>query len=77
VKSSSDSADPSLVGPSNETFVHVNGVSCRALLDSGSQVSTIAYGFYMTHFENVALQPLTNLLRVEGVGCTITIPWFY
>jgi len=31
-------------------------------------VSTISHGFYLSNFQNVPLQPLEDLLRVEGAG---------
>lgn len=42
-------ADTPLVGPSNEGVVGVNGEMCKALIDSGSQVTTITDEFWQQH----------------------------
>ena len=58
-----------LVGPACETEAMVNGVMCQALMDSGSQVTTITRSFYLNHLNYVPLQPIDkNALRVEGAG---------
>jgi len=58
----------SLVGDPNEVNGSVCGVRCTALVDTGSQVSTVAETFYMNHLSNLELHDCKNLLRVEGAG---------
>ena len=59
-----------LVGPACETHSTVHGVPCRALLDSGSQVTTISRTFYRNHVSSFApLEPVRDgMLNVEGAG---------
>ena len=57
-----------IVGEANECQAYVNNVECRGLLDTGSMVTTIGEMFYREHLNNSALQPLGNLLRVEGAS---------
>ncbi len=42
-------ADTPLVGPCNEGVVEVNGEMCKALIDSGFQVTTITDEFWQRH----------------------------
>lgn len=42
-------ADTPLVGPCNEGVIGVNGEMCKALIDSGSQVTTITDEFWRQH----------------------------
>ena len=57
-----------LVGPAYETPVKINGISSLALLDTGSQVSTVGEDFFKNHLSGVELKPLYDLLRVEVAG---------
>ena len=57
-----------LVGPAYETPVKINGNSSMALLDSGSQVSTVSEEFFKNQLGGVELKPLNDLLRVEVAG---------
>jgi len=57
-----------LVGPANESPIKVNGVSATALLDSGSQVSTVSLTFLQKFLSEVTVKPLNHLLRVEVAG---------
>ena len=43
--------DKELVGPVSTTDVVVSGRSCQALLDTGSQVTTITDDFILSHPE--------------------------
>jgi hypothetical protein len=58
----------SLVGQPNETDALVEGISCRALVDSGSQITTIADHFYREYLEDVPLQTLDSILEIKGAG---------
>ena len=59
-----------LVGPACETDSTVHCLPCRALLDSGSQVTTISRTFYRNHVSSFApLEPVRDgMLNVEGAG---------
>ena len=58
-----------LVGPACETEAYVNGVMCQALMDSGSQVTTISRSFYTQNFRDTPLQPLSkDGFNIEGAG---------
>ena len=59
-----------LVGPACESNAMMNGVPCKCLLDSGSQVTTIAKSFYETHLaSSTPLQEIScSELKVEGAG---------
>ena len=53
------------MGSSNEVDIVVENIGTRALLDTGSCVSTIGQTFYENNFGHVELMPLNNLLRLE------------
>ncbi|KAL6470581.1 hypothetical protein MHYP_G00217000 [Metynnis hypsauchen] len=57
-----------LIGPTNEGEVIVNGIKCKALIDSGSQVTTITEEFWRRHPElrSQKLQP--TAIPIEGAG---------
>lgn len=57
-----------LIGTANETGTLVDGNQCMALLDTGSQVSTVAEWFYNKYLSNKHVQLIENLLRVVGAG---------
>ncbi|KAL7856578.1 hypothetical protein SRHO_G00154770 [Serrasalmus rhombeus] len=63
-----DRKDTPLVGPNNEGEVMVNGKACRALIDSGSQVTTITNTFWKTH-PQLGLQSLKpSDVPIEGAA---------
>ena len=62
---SGSSQTSGIVGEPNETEVRVNNIECIALLDTGSQVSTISVGFWESL--QVPMRPLSEL-KVYGVG---------
>lgn len=53
-----------LIGQRSEVEVTVNGRTCRTLLDTGSDISTISQSFFET-LDDVKLEPLGDLLQVE------------
>jgi hypothetical protein len=55
----------SLVGECNEVSVRIFDIETRALLDTGSTVSTINEAFYRRHFPDIPLQSLDFALSVE------------
>lgn len=59
----------SMLGHANETAITVGGVDCQALIDTGSQVTTISEDFYRSNLE--VSHPLLDIesgIRVEGAG---------
>lgn len=54
-----------LVGSSNESEVSICGIKTKALLDTGSCVSTINEEFYNTYLSHLELRPVEGLLNIE------------
>ena len=52
-----------LVGSSNEVDILLENIETKALLDTGSCVSTLSQSFYENNFKHLDLFPLDNLLR--------------
>lgn len=57
-----------LVGPRNEGEVEVNGLKCRALIDSGSQITSITCKYWRDHpfLQKRKLQP--SKIPIEGAA---------
>ena len=55
-----------LIGEANETEVTLNGTTLRALVDSGSQISTISEG--VAKLLGLRVKSLKNILDIEGTG---------
>ena len=55
---------PNLVGPPNEVDVDINGLTCKALLDTGATVSSISKSWY-DKLDNVEMHSLQQILLVE------------
>lgn len=57
-----------LVGPRNEGEVEVNGMKCRALIDSGSQITSITHKYWRNHpiLQEQKLQP--SRIQIEGAA---------
>ena len=54
-----------VVGDSNEATIELCGVECRALLDTGSTVSTISHGFYQQYLSHLPMEPLDSVLHIQ------------
>ena len=74
-----------LVGQSPEVVCKINNIETLALIDTGSQVTSLAFACYQKHFSDLPLHNITKLLRVETVGgqslpyhgyfeCTLAMP---
>jgi hypothetical protein len=74
-----------LIGEAPEVICTVNGVNTKALVDTGSQVTSIAESLYNKQFSKIPLHDVSKCLRIETVGgqtlpyhgcfnCTISIP---
>ena len=57
----------SLVGEANECNAYVDGKQCKALLDTGSQVTSISESFFKQHLSGRVIQSVHKLLKVVGV----------
>jgi hypothetical protein len=58
-----------IVGHSTECNITIDGHSCSALLDTGSNVSTICHSKYTEMFSQILLQSLDEFqLDIEGAG---------
>lgn len=57
-----------LVGPRNKGQVGVNGMECRALIDSGSQITSITHKYWRSHpvLHRQKLQP--SRAHIEGAA---------
>ena len=57
-----------LVGPRNEGEVEVNGMKCRTLIDSGSQITSITHKYWCNHpiLKQQKLQP--SKIPIEGAA---------
>ena len=55
-----------LVGPRNLGNVEVNGKACRALIDSGSQITSLTHSYWQSHpvLKHKKLQP--SKIPIEG-----------
>lgn len=62
------SLPPGLVGPRCTSTVSVGDTSCESILDTGSQVTTISETFHSSHLASIPIQPIHDLLEVEGAG---------
>ena len=63
-----------LVGESPTTTVILDGVKCKALLDTGSQVTCVSNEFYRTHLSHRQLKPLSDL-GLKGAGGGYSVPY--
>ena len=57
-----------LIGEANECVAYLNGRPCLALLDTGSQVTSISEQFYREHLSDRPMQPLKRLVHVVGAA---------
>ena len=45
-----------LIGSANEARVEIEDIGCMALLDTGSQVTTLSESFYTKHFSSIPVK---------------------
>ena len=83
-KTMTTKAKSPIVGHANESDVLISGVKCKALIDTGSMVTTISSSFHKDYLSDHQLSALSNL-RVEGadgnelpytgfIECSIVLP---
>ena len=63
-----DALPNKLLGKAPETVCKINSVPIHALVDTGSQITTLAHHFYVKEFSHVPLQSIANLLKIESVS---------
>lgn len=68
IQTSEDELLNGLVGPRSVLMVNIEDVQCKAILDSGSQVTTIFQSFHGTYLSSLPILPLRDILEVEGAG---------
>ena len=56
-----------LVGNTSVTDVFVEGIACKALLDTRSTVSKISEDFYRQYLPDIPVVSLNKLLQVQSV----------
>lgn len=56
---------PKLVGETNEVEIEINNVKTKALVDTGSCISTLSQSFYDKNLSDIVIQQLENILKVE------------
>ena len=54
-----------LIGNATEVTIKIEEAECKALLDTGSTVSTINEAFYYDHLQHLALHPIKTILHIE------------
>ena len=57
-----------LVGEPCHTQMFIEGVPCKCLIDTGSQVTCITSGFYKEYLSHIDLHPIEEALQIIGVG---------
>ena len=57
-----------MVGEVNESRAVLNDIPCTALIDTGSQVTTLSETFWKLHLVDCPIQPLGDIIEVEGAG---------
>lgn len=57
-----------MVGPRNEGEVEVNGMKCRALIDSGSQITSITHSYWRNHPVLKGLRLKPSKIPIEGAA---------
>ena len=64
-----------LIGDANEAEIKIDGRCCRTLLDTGSTVSTVCKTFYDRFLNSHRINPVQDLLELEGAGGH-TLPYY-
>ena len=54
-----------LVGESTEVFIQLDNIDTKALLDTGSTVSTLSYSFYQKHLSHRPIQDLKDIFQLR------------
>lgn len=57
-----------IIGEANECDISVNEMTCVALIDTGSMVSTMSHSFWKDNLQDHPLQPLDDLLTLSSAS---------
>lgn len=60
-----------LIGDANVVNIQINNIPTQALIDTGSQVTTISSDFVAHHMPNESILDLSELITVRGAGGNI------
>lgn len=52
----------------NVSTCSIDSTPCLALVDTGSQVTTISENFHKEYLSNSPIQQLDDILKIEGAG---------
>ena len=69
-----ESDETPLVGPRNEGVVDVNGKECRALIDSGSQITSVTHSYWRGHPVLHKQKLRSSKIPIEGAAGQ-TVPY--
>lgn len=64
-----------LVDPRNEGEVEINDMKCRALIDSGAQITSITHSFWYSHPELQKQKLQTSNITIEGAAAQ-NVPYY-
>ncbi|XP_062606710.1 uncharacterized protein LOC134268467 [Saccostrea cucullata] len=56
---------PGLCGEPTEATILVNGIETKALIDTGSTISTMSKKFYLDYFQHVPIEDIGALINIE------------
>lgn len=65
---SSEAIPAGLVGDSCEGLAYLDGVQCKCLIDTGSQVTCLSESFYRQNLGHRELYSVNDLLHIEGAA---------
>ena len=57
-----------MIGEENIALVAVSGVPCKALIDTGSQITSLSQDFVGKHLPDIDIRPLSDLIKITGAG---------
>ena len=54
-----------VIGESQEVTIEAQKVPCRAIIDTGSQVTTVAEWFYKSHLQDCPTENLDEIIEIK------------
>ena len=81
----SSSVPSNLIGNPAEIICKIDDIEVKSLIDTGSQITSVSRSFYDSHFSDIDLRDIKNILKVESAGgndlpydgyfeCNISLP---
>ena len=68
---------PKLIGESKETEIHITQIKSKALIDTGSTVSTISKSFYNDYLQANHIYPLDHFFNIKcAYGNSLSYLWY-